>query len=134
MSQIGRRTFLRNPSHSKIYVVMTVVIAVFIILFLVLGAPVGALIFPLIVSILFTATKDRPVLIFEERHLELKLAPLGGAILVPYMDLLSFEEADKFFILDVRDRRKPLRISKSNFDKNALADIAQGFTHCKNKG
>lgn len=122
-SVIGK-SYLRDQSKNGMYTAMVVFGILGFLASIALAVNISALGVLALVGAIQLATKNKPVLTFNEKYLEYKPAPLASAVFVKYEDLSSVENKGKAIILHAKGRKKPVKVLPALFEKSERDEVA----------
>lgn len=91
---------------------------------------------PIIMGGMFTAFSKNPLLTFNEKHLEVKLAPAASRVFLKKSDFKSVTVSKKKIIIE-SSVRKPLKIHLSLFeetDQSKITSLFEKFAHVTYEG
>ncbi len=134
---MNKKDFSRNPWHLEYLSYALIAVG---ILSTVIALSTGKTflinnaILPTILGIVFFVVRKAPIASFKEDHLELKLAPLAAKTFIRYDKINAIEVEEKKIIIDIADKKKPLKLPVSLFRAEDREPAKQAFSNLKTKG
>ena len=137
MSSSAESVYYYNQSLAKQGVAMLVIGVILFAVILVLPLPphAGAVVSaPMLMIVLGIANiflySNKEALVFYEKHLELKVAPLAALHIIKYDDIQDIVMDGKKILIYKNSTAKPIKLHERIFNKDDIALVKSHLQHC----